>query len=37
MPRIPYFIVYTLPDAYHVDVETIVHTSRNYPPSPADD
>lgn len=26
-----YFIVYTIPDEYYVDIETIIHTSRNYP------
>lgn len=32
VPRTPYIIVYTLPDAYHVDIETILHERRCYPP-----
>lgn len=34
VPRTPYILIYTLPDAYHVDVETIVHTRRQWPPEP---
>ena len=32
VPRTPYMMVYTLPDIYHVDIETIVHTRRQWPP-----
>lgn len=32
VPRTPYFIVYTIPDQYHVDVETIIHERQEYPP-----
>ncbi|MEO1151004.1 MAG: type II toxin-antitoxin system RelE/ParE family toxin [Pseudomonadota bacterium] len=29
--RYPFVIVYTLPDDYHIDIERILHTSRQYP------
>ena len=32
VPRVPYFVVYSLPDQYHVDIEAIFHTSQKYPP-----
>lgn len=32
VPRTPYIMIYTLPDAYHVDIETIIHTRRQWPP-----
>lgn len=31
VPRYPYFAVYTFPDAFHVDVERILHASLQYP------
>lgn len=31
VPRTPYMIVYTIADEYHIDIETYVHTSRNWP------
>ena len=31
VPRTPYFIAYTLPDQYHVDIEAIIHERRKYP------
>lgn len=31
IPKYPYFIVYTLPDEYHIDIEAIFHTSQLYP------
>lgn len=35
IPRTPYIIVYTLPDAFHVDIENIVHDRRQWPPAKA--
>ena len=32
VPKYPYFIVYTIPDEYHLDIEAIFHTSQLYPP-----
>ncbi len=32
LPRIPYFIVYSIPDAYYVDIDRVLHTARRYPP-----
>jgi addiction module RelE/StbE family toxin len=31
VPRTPYFIVYTLPDDYTIDVERILHARLQYP------
>ena len=31
VPRTPYRIVYSLPDAYHVDVERVLHGRLKYP------
>ncbi|MGB0720030.1 MAG: type II toxin-antitoxin system RelE/ParE family toxin, partial [Bdellovibrionales bacterium] len=31
VPRTSYIIIYTLPDAFHIDIETFVHTAKNYP------
>ncbi len=31
VPRTPYRIIYTLPDAYHIDVEAVLHGKRKYP------
>ena len=33
VPRTPYFIVYTLPDQYYIDIEAIIHERQKYPPS----
>ena len=33
IPRYPYFIVYVLADAYHVDIEAVFHTRQQYPSS----
>lgn len=27
----PYIVVYSLPDPYHIDIQTIVHGSKKYP------
>lgn len=32
VPRTPYILIDTFPDAYHVDIETIVHARRQWPP-----
>ena len=32
VPHTPYIIVYTLPDAFHVDIENILHDRRQWPP-----
>ena len=32
IPRTPYIIVYTLPDAFYIDIENIVHDRRQWPP-----
>lgn len=32
VPRTAYRIIYTLPDAYHIDVENVLHGSMKYPP-----
>lgn len=32
VPGFPYFIVYTLPDAQHVDIEAVFHVRQLYPP-----
>jgi toxin ParE1/3/4 len=32
IPRHPYFIVYTFADDYHIDIEAVFHTRRQYPP-----
>jgi len=35
VPGVPYFAVYTIPDQYHVDIERVLHASREYPcPTP---
>ena len=31
IPRYPYFIVYTLADEYHIDIEAVFHTRQQYP------
>lgn len=31
VPRIPFRIIYTLPDAFHVDVERVLHAKMKYP------
>lgn len=31
VPRVPYLVIYTLPDAYHVDVERVLHARLKYP------
>ncbi|MER0239356.1 type II toxin-antitoxin system RelE/ParE family toxin [Fulvimarina sp. MAC8] len=31
VPRIPYLIVYSIPDPLQLDVQTIIHTKRQYP------
>lgn len=31
VPGTSYIVVYSLPDQYHVVIETILHTSRKYP------
>lgn len=33
VPHTPYIIVYTLPDAFHVDIENILHDRRQWPPA----
>jgi toxin ParE1/3/4 len=33
VPRTPYYLVYTLPDDYHIDVETIIHERQQFPPA----
>lgn len=32
IPKYPYVLVYTLPDAYHIDIERVLHTSMKFPP-----
>ncbi|MEX6507680.1 type II toxin-antitoxin system RelE/ParE family toxin [Jiella sp. M17.18] len=32
VPRTPFRIVYSLPDAYHIDVERVLHGRLRYPP-----
>lgn len=32
LPRVPYFIVYSIVDEYHIDIDRVLHTSRMYPP-----
>jgi toxin ParE1/3/4 len=32
VPRTPYFMVYTLPDEFHIDIETIIHERQQFPP-----
>lgn len=32
VPRTPFIIVYTVPDAYFIDVERILHGRLKYPP-----
>lgn len=29
--RTRFFVVYTIPDAFHVDVERVLHAARDYP------
>lgn len=31
VPRTPFILVYTLPDQYHIDLETIIHERQQYP------
>lgn len=31
VPRLPYVAIYRLPDQYHVRVERVLHTSREWP------
>ena len=31
VPRTPFILVYTLPDQYHIDLETIIHERQKYP------
>lgn len=33
VPRLPYFIVYWMPDAFNLEVVTIIHDRRQYPPA----
>ena len=33
VPRTPYFIVYTLPDEYHLDIEAFIHERQQFPPA----
>lgn len=32
VPRVPYFVIYTLPDEYHIDIEAVFHERQKYPP-----
>lgn len=32
VPRTPYIMVYTLPDEFHIDIETIIHMRQQFPP-----
>jgi len=32
LPRIPYFIVYSIADEYYIDIDRVLHTARMYPP-----
>lgn len=34
MPHYPYFLVYTIPDEYHLDIEAVLHGRRLYPAEP---
>lgn len=36
VPRTPFFLVYTLPDELHIDIEAVMHTARQYPLSKPD-
>ena len=29
---LPYFVVYALPDEYHIDIERVLHGARAWPP-----
>jgi toxin ParE1/3/4 len=33
VPRTPFFIVYSLPDEYYIDIERVFHTRQKYLPS----
>ena len=35
VPRLPFVIVYTLPDAYHVESERVLHGAMLWPPESA--
>ena len=32
VPRLPYFVVYWMPDEFNLEIITVIHTSRQYPP-----
>lgn len=34
VPQYPYFLVHTIADAFHLDVEAVLHGRRLYPPEP---
>ena len=33
VPGAPYFVVYTLPDEYRIDIEAVFHARQKYPPT----
>lgn len=32
VPRTPFFVVYSLPDQIHIDIDRILHGRQQYPP-----
>lgn len=35
VPHYPYFLVYTIPDELHLDIEAVLHGRQLYPPDQA--
>ena len=33
VPRLPYFVVYWIPDEFNLEIITIIHARRQYPPA----